>query len=244
MDLPKFNLHVHSSYSDGRNSINEIVKKAVEYNLNYIAITDHFTNSWKAKIIPSLNSRDKIHNYLEEITQQQQYLRQKNIDLKLFKGIEIDISSSESYILNLIDPFKFDIILFEYLENPEGIAFIKNIIKNWKSRSMTQSLFPILGLAHFDPSFFIYGSLTVLINFLKEYDIYFEFNSSYSQYYSVKNNDFFIKLRKYNVLVGIGCDSHDLKSLNNFGELIKVIEYYGLLDNLTTLINKLDFKMG
>ncbi|MFX1233697.1 MAG: PHP domain-containing protein [Promethearchaeota archaeon] len=242
MDIPKINLHIHSSYSDGTNNISEIIKKAISYNLNYVAVTDHFTNSWKAKIIVHLNSKDKIANYLEDITKRQQYLNQNKINLKLFKGIEIDISSSQNYILSLINPYKFDIILFEYLENPEGIAFIKNIVKNWRIKYKPYRAFPILGLAHLDPSFFIYSALAVLINFLKEYNIYFEFNSSYSQYYSVKYKDFFIKLAKEKLLIGIGCDSHDLKSLNNIEEPLKVIQEYGLLDNLITLINILKSK--
>lgn len=243
MDIPKINLHIHSSYSDGRNSISEIVKKAISYNLNYVAITDHFTNSWKAKLIAHLNSKDKIENYLEDITKHQQYLNQNNFTLRLFKGIEIDISSSENYILNLINPYNFDIILFEYLENPEGIAFIKNIIKSWRIKYKAYRDFPILGLAHFDPSFFIYGTLAVLINFLKENNIYVEFNSSYSQYYSVKYKDFFIKLAKKELVVGIGCDSHDLKSLNDIEEPLKVIQEFGLLDNLNALINILKSKV-
>jgi len=239
MVIPKINLHIHSTYSDGKNTIDQIVKKAIDYELRYIAITDHFTNSWKAKVIPNLNSIVKIDNYLEDLSEQQYYLKQKNTDLRLLKGIEIDISSSENYILSLINPYKFDILLFEYLENPEGIAFIKNVILNWKKLYKSERKFPILGLAHFDPSFFIYGSLNILISFLKEFNIYFEFNSSYPQYYSVKFQDFFIELGKNNIMVAIGCDSHNLVSLNDIEELVNIIRKYGLIDNLLALINKL-----
>ncbi|MFX0146153.1 MAG: PHP domain-containing protein [Candidatus Hodarchaeota archaeon] len=239
MVIPKINLHVHSTYSDGRNTIEQIVKKAIDYELKYIAITDHFTNSWKAKIIPNLDSKVKIDNYLEDISEQQHYLKQKNTNLRLLKGIEIDISSSENYILNLIDPYKFDILLFEYLENPEGIAFIKNVILNWNKLYKSEKKFPILGLAHFDPSFFIYGSLNILISFLKEFNIYFEFNSSYPQYYSVKFRDFFVELGRNNIMVAIGCDSHNLVNLNNIKELVSTIRNYGLINNLFSLINKL-----
>ncbi|MFX1590337.1 MAG: PHP domain-containing protein, partial [Promethearchaeota archaeon] len=167
MDFPRFNLHIHSNYSDGRNSIEQIVRKSIEYGLKYIAITDHFTNSWKASVIPTLDSKEKITNYILEINQCQNYLKRENINLRLFKGIEIDISSSKSYILNFINPYEFDIILFEYLESPEGIAFIKNLLKSWKKKYITNKSFPILGLAHFDPSFFIYSYFDILIPFLK-----------------------------------------------------------------------------
>ena len=239
MDFPRLNLHIHSKYSDGRNSITQIVRKSIEYELNYIAITDHFTNSWKARVVPTLDSKEKITNYILEINQCQNYLIRENINLRLFKGIEIDISSSESYIINLINPYEFDIILFEYLEGPEGIAFIKNILKFWKKKYITNKSFPILGLAHFDPLFFIYSNYDVLIHFLKEYNIYFEFNPSYPNFYARKNQMFFDKLREANIPVAIGCDSHSITSLNNIEEPLEVIRYYNLEDNLQILIRAL-----
>ncbi|GAH35851.1 unnamed protein product [marine sediment metagenome] len=117
IELPKLNLHIHSIYSDGRNTIKQIVKKALKTDLDYICITDHFTNSWKADLIPNLNNLDKIKRYLEEISQLKEFLIKENKDLTLFKGVEIDISSSEKYIINNISPNKFDLILFEYLES-------------------------------------------------------------------------------------------------------------------------------
>ncbi len=242
MDFPRLNLHIHSKYSDGRNSIKQIVRESIEYGLNYIAITDHFTNSWKASVIPTLNSKEKLTNYILEIKKCQNYLKRKKINLRLFKGIEIDISSSESYILNLINPYKFDLILFEYLESPEGIAFIKNILKSWKKKYHPNKNFPILGLAHFDPSFFIYSYFDVLIPFLREYNIYIEFNSSYSQYYARKFQDFFLKLKESSILVAIGCDSHNLLDLMNIEEPFNKIRDYELEDNLGILINRLELR--
>ncbi|MFX1314019.1 MAG: PHP domain-containing protein [Promethearchaeota archaeon] len=240
MDFPRLNLHIHSKYSDGRNSIKQIVRKSIEYKLKYIAMTDHFTNSWKAGIIPTLDSKEKIINYISEIKHCQNYLKREGIDLKVFTGIEIDISSSKSYILNLINPYEFDIILFEYLESPEGIAFIKTLLKSWKKKYLKNKSFPILGLAHFDPSLFIYGYYDVLIPFLKEFNIYYEFNSSYSQYYAYKFQDFFYKLKENNILVAIGCDSHNSADLMNIEEPFNKIRDYKLEKNLGILIENLE----
>ena len=240
MSFPKLNLHIHSNYSDGKNSIEQIVKRSIEYELNYIAITDHFTNSWKAKIIPSLDSIEKINNYLISISRFKQYIKKINVNLKLLKGIEIDINSSESYILNLVNPYEFDLILFEYLESPESMAFIKNILTMWKKKYSPKGYFPITGLAHFDPSYLIHGYLNVLIQFLKDLNIYFEFNTSYSEYYSRKYLDFFVNLKENNILVAIGSDSHSLSNLVDVEEPMNRIREYGLENNLISLINLID----
>ena len=78
MKIPRINLHIHSNYSDGKNSIEKIIKKAISEGLEYIAITDHFTNSWKANIIPTLDTISKIDKYRNEIFMCQSYLKKRN----------------------------------------------------------------------------------------------------------------------------------------------------------------------
>ncbi|AKL94890.1 DNA polymerase/3'-5' exonuclease PolX [Clostridium aceticum] len=75
--------HVHSSYSDGVNSIEELVKVAIDKGFQYVGISDHsktavYANGLKEKAI------EKQH---EEIQQ----LREKYPQIKIFKGIESDI---------------------------------------------------------------------------------------------------------------------------------------------------------
>ena len=242
MELPKLNLHIHSKYSDGRNTISQIVSAALDKGLDYICITDHFTNSWKADVIPNLNSLAKIEMYLDEIDQFQKYLLDEEKQMALFKGIEIDLSSTEKFIVNNILPTKFDILLFEYLESIEGIFFIKKIINYWKGKTKNSTDFPIIGLAHFDPSFFAIGGMNILIDFLTENQIFFEFNTSYPQFYSQKYCSFFDKLKERNVLVSIGCDSHHISTLKDIEEAYDRIKFYELESNLIDLVKILDKK--
>lgn len=241
MQFPKINLHIHSNYSDGKQTIRQIIEKSIKLKLDYIAITDHLTNSWK-KWVSTLNNIENISTYLDEISNYQIYLVDNNIKLTVLKGIEIDLSSSEQFIKNSIKTSEFDLILFEYLQSFESIAFVENIIYYWKNQLNDFNRFPILGLAHFDPSYFMLGNLDTLMEFLKKYNIYFEFNSSYPSYYSPRYERFFEKLREYQIPVAIGCDSHDLKTLDNFEEPLQMIKYYNLERNLEILIDILDLK--
>lgn len=238
-NLARVNLHIHSTYSDGNSSILQIIKKALTLNLDFIAITDHFSNSWKKDVIPTLNSENKIDAYLKEISDAQDFLDNSNKPLTVLKGIEIDLGSSLNYINRLIDPSRFDLILFEYLETPESIGFIKNILSGWDN-SIGSKKPLLLGLAHFDPSNFIYGTLNLLIPFLDEFQIYFEFNSRYSQFYSAKYKRFFNKLKKNCIPVAVGCDSHYLNRLNKVSEPLVMIEYYNLKKNYNLLVEKLN----
>lgn len=236
MEIPNINLHIHSTFSDGKNNIKQIIERAIKLHIDFICITDHFSNSWKASIIPTLNSKLKIDNYLDMISECQRYLSVKKVATTLLKGIEIDISSSQSYIINLVKPSQYDLILFEYLETPESISSIRNILDLWNSTISQKSKLPLIGLAHFDPSYFIYGNLETLIRFLTKYNIFFEFNSSYPQCYSRKNQVFFEKVKQNNIMVSIGCDSHSIMNLADYEEPREMIKYYELDFNLNKLI--------
>lgn len=235
----RINLHTHSEYSDGKQTIQSIIKSAINANLEYIAITDHFSNSRKAKIIATLNNMEKIENYLSEIEACNSQLKEKSLNLVALKGIEIDLGSSDTYISSLIKPQDFDLILFEYLETLESIAFLKNIIHNWKGLLNGKQL-PLLGLAHFDPSFFIYGNLDLLFSFISNFNIFFEFNSSYPEYYSTRNALFFEKIRERNVLVSIGCDTHSILNIGDIEDPFIAIENYSLKKNYFEFIAELD----
>jgi len=238
MQFPKINLHIHSNYSDGKQTIRQIIEKSIKLKLDYIAITDHLTNSWK-KWVSTLNNIENISTYLDEISYYQVYLVENNIKLTVLKGIEIDLASSEQFIKNCIKISEFDLILFEYLQSFESIAFVENIIYYWKNQLSDFNRFPILGLAHFDPLYFMLGNLDTLMIFLKKHNIYFEFNSNYPLFYSLRYERFFEKLREYQIPVAIGCDSHNLKTLGNFEEPLEMIKYYNLEKNLEILIDNL-----
>ena len=234
--IPKLNLHIHSNYSDGKQTITQIVEKSIKLKLDYIAITDHLTNSWK-KWVSKLNNNLTITAYIEAIKNCQAYLIRNSIKLILLKGIEVDLSSTEQFIKKRIKISEFDLILFEYLQSYESIAYLENIIYHWKNQVNDPIRFPLLGLAHFDPSYFMLGNLDTLMRFLKKYNIYFEFNSSYPSFYSPRYERFFEKIKEYKIPVAIGCDSHNQKTLKHYDEPLDMIQYYNLERNLESLIN-------
>lgn len=78
-------LHVHSSFSDGKNSIEQIVQSAIKRNYSYIAITDH---SRSLKVAGGLS--------IPELKKKRQEIKRINKNLKGFRilyGTEVDIDS-------------------------------------------------------------------------------------------------------------------------------------------------------
>ena len=81
----KGDLHAHSTWSDGGNSIDEMVAEAERMGYEYIAITDH---SQGLKVAGGLN-REELHVKKKEVEK----LRKRHKDIAILFGAEVDIDS-------------------------------------------------------------------------------------------------------------------------------------------------------
>ncbi|WP_186576214.1 DNA polymerase/3'-5' exonuclease PolX [Aquibacillus kalidii] len=76
-------LHMHTSWSDGAQSVEEMVKQAMDRGYEYIAITDH---SKYLRVANGLDE-DRLRKQREEINR----LNEKYSDFHIFAGVEMDI---------------------------------------------------------------------------------------------------------------------------------------------------------
>lgn len=77
------NLHTHSNYSDGGNSIRELVEKALDFGYEYIGISDHSKTASYASGL----SVDELKRQCDEIDS----LNKEFDNIVILKGIESDI---------------------------------------------------------------------------------------------------------------------------------------------------------
>ncbi|MFW9781481.1 MAG: DNA polymerase/3'-5' exonuclease PolX [Candidatus Heimdallarchaeota archaeon] len=79
----KGDLHIHSKWSDGMNTIEELCKEAIKYGYEYIAICDH---SHGLPVVKGLNESD-IRKQMKEI----ELINRKTDNLTVLSGIELNI---------------------------------------------------------------------------------------------------------------------------------------------------------
>ncbi|RKO67622.1 PHP domain-containing protein [Desulfofundulus salinus] len=79
----KGDLHVHTDWSDGANSILQMVQRAKEKGYRYVAITDHSRSLTVARGL-SLERLQEQHRLIKE-------LNEKEKDFRILTGIEVDI---------------------------------------------------------------------------------------------------------------------------------------------------------
>jgi DNA polymerase (family 10) len=80
-------LHNHSTWSDGHNTLQEIIAHMQELGCDYWAITDHSKSSFQANGLDAA----RLCQQLKEIKQLNQRLADEGSDFRLLTGIEVDI---------------------------------------------------------------------------------------------------------------------------------------------------------
>jgi predicted metal-dependent phosphoesterase TrpH len=103
----KFDLHIHSNYSDGHADVKEIVQAAKRRGLDGIAITDHDT----MKGIPAAKK----------------YIKEKKLDLLLIPGIEVNTSEGHLLILGVDRPPQKKRSPEETIEEAHDLGGIANV---------------------------------------------------------------------------------------------------------------------
>ncbi|MBN2542829.1 DNA polymerase/3'-5' exonuclease PolX [bacterium] len=95
--------HIHSNYSDGVESIENIVKKCIELGYEYVGICDHSKSAYYANGL----TEERIIQQHREIDA----LQGKYSQIKIFKGIEVDIASDGSLDYNDDILKSFDVVI-------------------------------------------------------------------------------------------------------------------------------------
>ncbi len=196
-------LHMHTNYSDGKNSIEEMAKAAKELGYEYIAITDH---SRRLTIAKGLDEKRAIEE-LEQIDR----INEKFEDITILKGMEVDIL--EDGRLDMSDEVlsRLDIVLI-------AVHYKFNLSKDRQTRRILRAFEnPYVHiLAH--PTGRMIGirepielDMEQILAKAKEYNIHLEINAQPER---LDLTDIHAKMAKeMGVKMAINSDAHNIFSL-------------------------------
>jgi predicted metal-dependent phosphoesterase TrpH len=103
----KFDLHIHSNYSDGRASVKEIIQAAKRRGLDGIAITDH--------------------DIMKGIPVARRYIKEQKLDLLLIPGIEVNTSEGHLLVLGVDKPPHKKMSPEETIDDAHDLGGIANV---------------------------------------------------------------------------------------------------------------------
>lgn len=225
--MKKMNLHLHTKYSDGVFSAEELVEAAIHYGINIVGFAEHYLTTRTTGI-----ERYAEKPYIREI----EALKRKYANVvRIYAGVEIDCSISEFRLEKYNYEFlnQLDFILLEYVNDAahDGIPL--------------QEVLPFLekinvpvGLAHNDIGKNFEGiEQEVLAEFLSLHGIFIELDTSrrYRRfempYYRIAAEFF----RNYGQMLklSIGSDVHtEIEEVANIGDAVNFLEKYNLEKSL------------
>ncbi|NLL04393.1 MAG: PHP domain-containing protein [Clostridiaceae bacterium] len=124
-------LHVHTTYSDGTNTIEEMVKHCIELGYSYIGITDHSKSAYYAGGM----LEDDIRRQHEEIDR----LNEKYNNFKILKGIELDVlpDGSLDYGEDILSLFDFTIASVHSSFNMDEDKMTQRVLKAINNKYVT-----------------------------------------------------------------------------------------------------------
>jgi DNA polymerase (family 10) len=201
----KGTFHMHTAYSDGSNTISEMVKAARDMGLSYIGITDHSRSAFYAR---GLNI-EEIKQQIEEVNK----LNDKLKDFYIFKGIESDIlpDGSLDYDDDILKLFDFVIASVHSNFKMEKARMTERIINAIKNKYMTMLGHPtgriLLARKEYDLD------LYEVINAASKYNKIIEINSDPHR---LDLDWRYLKYAKENkVMLAINTDAHNLQGMKN-----------------------------
>jgi DNA polymerase (family 10) len=201
----KGDLHAHTDWSDGGNTLEEMVQAARDYGLEYLAITEH---SDRLKIAGGLES-SRLLAQIDEIDR----LNQELSDITLLKGIEVEILQDGR--LDLSDEVlgRLDLVIGS-IHSYFGLSIDKQtdrILRAMDHRYFSILAHPINRLIDERPP--IEVEMIKVIQKAKDRGCYMELNSNprrldlYDTYCQIAKDE--------GVLVAIDSDSHSMDSFDH-----------------------------
>ncbi len=224
--MKRHNLHTHTTYSDGENTPEELVRKSVEGGLEIIGISDHgFTRKIRSLNETNLPRYIVDHKKLRERTQ--------GIDIKI--GLEIDtckLDGIEPSELPFVILNQLDYVLFEYVRGINSSPLkiyrcLESVV------SVRRKLTIPVGLAHtnLDEDF---NSNEDIARILASNNIFVEIplNDKDTDVRFRYSPRFLEALRRYQVKFTIGTDIHSLESqVGNIEPAFRYIVENGLISH-------------
>lgn len=206
-----YDLHVHSSYSDGSDDISDIVHRANMLHLEAIAITDHF---W-----PSMGSQRGGKSIIDKRRQEIETARADFPRLTILDGVEVDIQSNGDLAPVAGGLEQFDIIIGSFHWVSDSRTWSATLVK-----ALENPKFQILG--HWDGYLSSYREEDgrAVIEALGGTGIAIELNGRYLS----EQTGFLEMARDCGCIFSLGSDSHSVETIGQLDFQRKLAEDFEL----------------
>ena len=200
-----YDLHIHSTYSDGAATIEEISRYAQRKGLKIIAITDHCSHEpWGSKLL-DLKTVMERKNIIENV---------RRGNLPVLNGLETDILWNGHVVFpkGLKKDF-FDVIIASFHAWGSISKWEKSLLTAIRSGMVDIIGHPLAYIGKIPWNIAEKIAITAV-----DYDVALELNS----HYPLPDIEFLEICREYGVKFSVGSDAHHLYAVGNVEECLEL----------------------
>jgi len=196
-------LQIHSTWSDGQNSIEEMAKKAIQIGLKYIVITDHIRGSFDHRI-----GEKELFAQGKEVEKLNSKFKIQNSKFKILKGGEVDILNDGRLFIKDEVLKKLDIVgasIHTNFKMPKN-KITERIIRAMKNPNVDILFHPTGRLIQSRPAYDV--DIEKVIRAAKETKTALEINSFFNR---LDLKDEYVRMAKdADVKIAINSDAHSV----------------------------------
>lgn len=192
---------MHSRFSDGGDSPEEVIEEALRCGFDYLGFAEHFSPTQSLWLYPGcyLMTRD-IARYVEYLHTLKIRYQDK---IRVLTGLETYTIGSRVLDLPFDEFTGIDFLLFEDMhDDPNPVETLRLLRLKLPHKP--------IGLAHFD---FSCVDAQSLLSALVDLNVFLELNTSYAQLYR-QHELVFRKLAHTKLLISICSDAHNLQDIS------------------------------
>ncbi|HVF90116.1 MAG TPA: helix-hairpin-helix domain-containing protein [Blastocatellia bacterium] len=210
--------HMHTKWSDGQNTVREMIEAARAIGLEYIAITDHTQST----SIANGNTPEELLKEIEEI----ESVAGEYTDIRVFKGAEVDILSDGSLDMpfDVLDRLDWVVCSIHAGFHQERQQITDRVIRAMETGYPNVFAHPTGRILGERPPYEI--DLDQVIAAARKFNVRLELNASP---YRLDLNSFWLRVAtQAGVGIVISTDSHQAKGLSNMSYGIATARRAGL----------------
>lgn len=174
-----YNFHTHSVYSDGANTVEELVRRAIELDFQMIGFSEHSYTYFDESYCMS---RENTAEYKRKVRELSEKYRDK---IEIYLGIEQDFYSEESicdydYVIGSVHYIKKDDVFFAIDESAEDLLLFAENYYDGDIYGLVEDYFATIGIWA-KKECDIIGHFDLLTKFNEKYPLFSESHPRYQK---------------------------------------------------------------
>lgn len=239
----EIDLHIHTSFSDSRSSLEDVVRAIKRKGLRIAAVTDHFS---EFQILPKRMNKGELQEYLEVL---ERFPVIKGVEVDIFGDGTVSISKKNAHLFNIVVGGLHMLNERGFWHDPRPIWNPKKFVEDVRIalvKSMESRLIDVIAHITWLPDAIRAESDNLItddwtksvVQSASDYGVAIELSGAWN----VPNEDFVKECLRQGVKLSIGSDAHDASKVGEVAYAVEMLKSLDVVNDLIYLPKRIGLK--